>query len=164
MKKFILLLCLLLVGCAAPPIKVIQTAKVTAWNPFSVRTPELLWFVVHHHVTYKRDNPQYWQSPISTYHLRTGDCEDINGLLCSCLRASGYNAIIVLGDTDDSDHQEIDHAWCAILRNGTLYMMDATHPPPNPFVWENLQMDRWLKTRRWTIKRFYLMKDSCDDD
>jgi len=55
---------------------------------------------------------EYWQLPIETNSLRTGDCEDYAILLCSLYRVSMYNendVFVVVGYTADSGH-----AWVKI--------------------------------------------------
>jgi len=55
---------------------------------------------------------EYWQLPTETLSLRTGDCEDFAILLCSLLRASGYDensVYVVLGYTESEGH-----AWVRI--------------------------------------------------
>jgi len=50
---------------------------------------------------------EYWQLPRETLSLRTGDCEDLSMLLCSLLRASGWDeneVYVVLGEKDGDLH------------------------------------------------------------
>jgi len=50
---------------------------------------------------------EYWQLPRETLSLRTGDCEDLSTLLCSLLRASGWDenkVYVVLGEKDGDLH------------------------------------------------------------
>jgi predicted transglutaminase-like cysteine proteinase len=65
-------------------------------------------------IDYKSDEEQwgedYWQTPDETLRLRTGDCEDFSILLCSLLRAYGFDAeqvFVALGD----DGQGEGHAF-----------------------------------------------------
>jgi hypothetical protein len=56
---------------------------------------------------------EYWQLPIETNGLRTGDCEDYAILLCSLYRVSMYNendVFVVLGYPEVGD----GHAWVKI--------------------------------------------------
>ncbi|MFA5365670.1 MAG: transglutaminase domain-containing protein [Candidatus Bathyarchaeia archaeon] len=50
---------------------------------------------------------EYWQYPSETLTLRTGDCEDFSILLCSLLRANGWDeneAFVVIGVKDSQYH------------------------------------------------------------
>ena len=50
---------------------------------------------------------EYWQFPNETLTLGTGDCEDFSILLCSLLRANGWDeneAYVVLGTKDNQYH------------------------------------------------------------
>jgi len=72
---------------------------------------------VSYNIQYKYDTDvhgvrNFWQLPIETLQLKTGDCEDYAILLCSLLRASGYDensAFVVLGYTNKTGH-----AWVRI--------------------------------------------------
>ena len=49
----------------------------------------------------------YWQLPKETLSLRTGDCEDFSILLCTLLRANGWDeneVYVVLGEKDGNYH------------------------------------------------------------
>ncbi len=51
--------------------------------------------------------PEYWQFPNETLMLGTGDCEDFSILLCSLLRADGWDeqeAYVVIGAKDRQYH------------------------------------------------------------
>lgn len=67
---------------------------------------------VANNIEYTADNEvhgvaEYWQFPNETLTLRTGDCEDFSILLCSLLRANGWDeneVYVVLGAKDEQYH------------------------------------------------------------
>lgn len=72
---------------------------------------------VSSNINYKYDieshgRSEFWQLPIETIHLGTGDCEDYAILLCSLYRAAGYDensVYVILGYT-----RNVGHAWVRI--------------------------------------------------
>ena len=77
---------------------------------------------------------EYWQLPIETLELRTGDCEDFSILLCSLYRANGYdeNSVFVLvGPTNDLGkvvYGESWHAWVRINIGGIWTDIEPQDP------------------------------------
>ena len=68
---------------------------------------------INSEITYEPDSGEYWKLPRETLEQKTGDCEDQAILLCSLLRAVGYDrdsAFVILGRCDD-----VGHAWVRIF-------------------------------------------------
>jgi transglutaminase-like putative cysteine protease len=77
---------------------------------------------------------EYWQLPIETLQLRTGDCEDFAILLCSLYRADGYDensVFVVVGSTNDlgkAVYGEGWHAWVRINIGGVWTDIEPQDP------------------------------------
>ena len=78
---------------------------------------------VANNIEYRYDSNVYggehWQLPKETIQRRTGDCEDYSILLCSLLRADGWNydsVYVTVGEKDGSYH-----AWVKIIWSGIHY-------------------------------------------
>ncbi len=68
---------------------------------------------------------EYWQFPEETLRLRTGDCEDQAILLCTLLRAKGYEpeeVKVVFGLTSSNT----GHAWVELFYEGNWVVFDPT--------------------------------------
>lgn len=86
--------------------------NITGWPRWLVL---LNW--VSSNIKYKYDidshgRSEFWQLPIETIRLGTGDCEDYAILLCSLYRAAGYDensVYVILGYT-----KNVGHAWVRI--------------------------------------------------
>ena len=92
---------------------VLQTLANITTNPLIPDWIEIRDWVANN-IEYNADSEvhdaiEYWQFPNETLTLRTGDCEDFSILLCSLLRANGWNeneVYVVLGVKD-----ELYHGW-----------------------------------------------------
>jgi len=79
----------------------------------------------------KRD---YWQLPIETLNLRTGDCEDYAILYCSLLRASGYDensVFVMVGHTNELGkifYGDSWHAWVRVNLGGIWTDIEPQDP------------------------------------
>jgi hypothetical protein len=78
-------------------------------------------------VEYRYDSAVYgedehWQLPKETIQKRTGDCEDFSILLCSLLRADGWevdSVYVMMGEQNGSHH-----AWVQIIWGGIHYVIE----------------------------------------
>jgi len=101
------------------------------------------WFVlcnwVATNIKYKSDMAthgvsEYWQLPLETLQLRTGDCEDFAILLCSLYRATGYDensVFVVAGPTNNlgkAIYGEGWHAWVRINIGGVWTDIEPQDP------------------------------------
>lgn len=92
---------------------VLQTLTNITMNPLIPDWIEIRDWVANN-IEYTADSEahavkEYWQFPNETLTLRTGDCEDFSILLCSLLRANGWNeneVYVVIGAKD-----ELYHGW-----------------------------------------------------
>jgi transglutaminase-like putative cysteine protease len=83
-------------------------------------------------IQYKNDSEvhgmrDYWQLPHETINLRTGDCEDKAILLCTLLRAAGYDensVFVIVGYTPTTGH-----AWVRVNIGGIWTDLDPTNDP-----------------------------------
>ena len=147
MKKKLLVLLFVLVsviipsGCSSTPLSMSngwipvqeynsRQTLIVRYNPFKETEILPLWRRVWMYITYKTDEGgDNWQSPLDTYSLRTGDCEDINILLASALYAEGFDVAIAVGNSDGKSG--INHALVLLKYEGKAYYLDATtfEPP-----------------------------------
>ncbi len=68
------------------------------------------------------DEREYWQFANETLQLETGDCEDFSILLCSLLRANGWDSSsihVIIGEQNDQHH-----AWVRLLYDGRQYNIE----------------------------------------
>ncbi|XHH10001.1 MAG: transglutaminase domain-containing protein [Candidatus Bathyarchaeia archaeon] len=78
---------------------------------------------VANNIEYRYDSnvygDEYWQLPKETVQKRTGDCEDFSILLCSLLRADGWdvNSVYVMVGEQNGSY----HAWVQIIWAGIHY-------------------------------------------
>lgn len=75
------------------------------------------------------DQRDYWQFPNETITLGTGDCEDFSILLCSLLRADGWEpdkVCVVVGEQNNQYH-----AWVRVTWNELQYNIE---PQGNGFA------------------------------
>lgn len=93
---------------------------------------------VGNNIEYKYDSEVYgkehWQLPKETIQRRTGDCEDYAILLCSLLRADGWDSnsvYVILGEKSNSYH-----GWVKIIWNGIEYGIE-----PQQNGWSTLLLD-----------------------
>jgi len=68
-------------------------------------------------ITYAHDSGEYWKLPRETIADGRGDCEDQAILLCSLLRAAGYdeNSAFVIVGTLEQGGESAGHAWVRIF-------------------------------------------------
>ena len=62
-----------------------------------------------------------WESPIDTYRVGSGDCEDTSLLLVDLLTGYGLDARVALGK-----HGGEGHAWCVVNIDGQQYILEST--------------------------------------
>jgi hypothetical protein len=97
-------------------------------------------------ITYKKDeskrrtfinytNGNSWQTPSETLTLKTGDCEDYAFLLCSLLRASGYDENSIYAVRGQSKIYGNYHWWVKIKINNIWI-----HIEPNNKCFLNSQL------------------------
>jgi transglutaminase-like putative cysteine protease len=135
------------------------------YQPEEVSDPLAAWLFVLTNCRYVDDMEQFgyrevWQLGEETYQTRQGDCEDLAILLADWLEAAGFEARVVLGDTDGSGH-----AWVVWRQDGQEYLLEATGgrgnyrrvPPRTEFATDyqpQVQFDRagvWFRTSgKWT--------------
>jgi transglutaminase-like putative cysteine protease len=68
------------------------------------------------------DEREYWQFSNETLYLKTGDCEDFSILLCSLLRANGWDSSSVHVIIGEQNNQH--HAWVRLLYDGRQYNIE----------------------------------------
>lgn len=68
-----------------------------------------------------------WQASRDTVRYGNGDCEDTSILLADWLVASGYEARVAIGTTE----QEEGHAWCVVRHDGEEYILESTAAEPD---------------------------------
>lgn len=62
-----------------------------------------------------------WESPIDTYRVGSGDCEDTSLLLVDMLIGHGFDARVALGR-----HDREGHAWAVVNLEGEQYILEST--------------------------------------
>lgn len=72
------------------------------------RSPSDAYFWVRRNIRYSRELGDIWSPPRHTLARKSGDCEDMAALLCSILRAMGYDAYVRVGRVVETGRL---HAW-----------------------------------------------------
>lgn len=140
------------------PATVATQASIAAaglqWKPQNVAN----W--ISNNIKYKSDWDQYgvdefWQTPLETLKLKTGDCEDYAILGASMLRALGYDARVEFGVVNWLGGVMGMHAWVEFPSGGYWYTFEGI----NGAIYKGAEaaLNAGYKTRWYEIH-----PDHCD--
>lgn len=131
------------------------TKFITPNDVFKVSTlmEGLEW--VHENIEYMPDEdrfniPDYWQMPITTLHLETGDCEDMSLLLSSILHKSGFENRCVIGLWWGQEHMWVE-AYCPL--DGRWHVLDPVTCRMFPIS---------ERSNNGYVKRIYIYPEGCE--
>lgn len=115
------------------PNDVANAAQYIRDNSFGGHTFGKIVTWVKDNIEFKYDSDvwginDYWQDPLLTMQIRSGDCEDSAFLVSSMLLALGYETYCVSGVLVKADGTPLfGHAWTEVkAENGIWYWLDAT--------------------------------------
>ena len=91
---------------------------------------EAIWKSVLNHCSYENDfdsegpgrGKDSWQTSAETLERASGDCEDTSILLADWLISRGFEARVVIGETEAFQ----GHAWCVARAEGEVYLLETT--------------------------------------
>lgn len=112
---------------------------------------------VGNNIKYRNDSEvhgsrDYWQLPKETIQRRTGDCEDYAILLCSLLRADGWDTnsvYVILGEKDGNYH-----GWVKIIWEGIGYGIEPQADGWSTFLGDFLHLSGYNAEYAFNDLRF----------
>jgi hypothetical protein len=110
---------------------------------------------VQRHVTYVREMPEEFQTPVATVAMGFGDCDDISVLICCLCEAVGIETELVGMEWDTPEGRGFGHIFARAVFGRYRVPLDATLEIPVAEMTDPIRvgLERGLKLRTLSLEQ-----------